>query len=478
MWIWSCKFSSEIEDRVISGFRGAGYDSFSWDGNSESGPKIAVADSWNPRIEEWIRCQQTTSQQPNFVIYLDHVGNRESDAYAALDSGAKDVYFWSDPIDAIGKSIRAHVDRQESLDKLFLDKRLQTSCIAFDPRWKTQIKAILEAAVYSKATVLLLGQSGTGKELIASTIHEFDSRDPKGRWVTLDCSTISKELSGSEFFGHVKGAFTGATADRSGAFALADGGTLFLDEIGELPYPLQAELLRVIQEGSFKPVGSNLWQSSRFRLISATNRDLEAEVAAGRFRSDLFYRISGGAVFHLPALGDRPKDILPLVDFFLRQHFTEQSVPTRTAELDEYLIRREYPGNIRQLKALVARMVLNYPGAGPLTLGMVPAAERKISDNCSAPKTKPLIASSTASPIESMVSSGMSIKEISRWAEVSAIQHAMELDEFNLPKVSKRLQCSVRALQLKLAAARESTELTDPASKELDCADDEPEHPL
>lgn len=476
MWIWSCKLSNEIEDRIISGFRRAGYDAFSWDGKSESGPKIGVADSWNPKIEDWIRCQRSTNQHPTFVIYLDHCGSPQADAYAALDSGAQDVYFWNDaidPIDAIGKSIRAHVDRQASLDKLFLDKRLQNLCIACDTLWKTQIKAILQAAVYSKATVLLLGQSGTGKELIASTIHEFDSRDPKGRWVTLDCSTISKELSGSEFFGHVKGAFTGATADRSGAFALADGGTLFLDEIGELPYALQAELLRVIQEGSFKPVGSNLWQTSRFRLISATNRDLEADVAAGRFRSDLYYRISGGAVFQLPALGDRPKDILPLVDFFLRQHFTDQAVPNRTAELDEYLMDRKYPGNIRQLKALVARMVLNHPGAGPLTLGMVPAAERKISDNCSAPKPKPLIASSTASPIESMVASGLSIKEIGRWAEISAIQHAMELDEFNLPKVSKRLQCSVRALQLKLAAARESTELTELASKELDGADDE-----
>jgi DNA-binding NtrC family response regulator len=474
MWIWSCNLSNEIEERIISGLRRQCIDALPWDGNCDSLPKIVVTDQWSAKVEEWIRFQRSSSPHPIFIVYINHVGDRNADACAALDSGAQDVYFWCEPVEAIASSIQAHVARQKSLEQLFLDTRIRSTCVFSDPNWKTQIKAILQAAVYSKATVLLLGESGTGKELIASTIHEFDSREPKGRWVTLDCSTISKELSGSEFFGHVKGAFTGATSDRSGAFALADGGTLFLDEIGELPHSLQAELLRVIQEGSFKPVGSNLWQTSRFRLISATNRDLEAEVAAGRFRSDLYYRIAGGAVFHLPALVDRPMDILPLVDFFLRQHFADEAVPTRTAELDEYLLRRDYPGNIRQLKALVARLVLNHPGAGPITLGMIPAAERTPNNRIT---LSPLQESPTVSPIESMVSNGISLKEISRWAEGSAIQHAMELEEFNLPKVSRRLQCSVRALQLKLAAARESAVSSDPISKQPDCPDDEPEQP-
>jgi DNA-binding NtrC family response regulator len=216
-----------------------------------------------------------------------------------------------------------------------------------------------------------------------------------------------------------------------------------------------------------------LWQTSRFRLISATNRDLESEVAAGRFRSDLFYRISGGAVFHLPPLAEHPRDILPLVDFFLHQHFPDDTVPPRTEELDEYLLHREYPGNIRQLKALVARMVLQYPGAGPLTLGMIPTAERKITHHHPTPSK--LADPQSASPIESMISKGLSIKEIGRWAEDSAIQHAMELDDFNLPKVSRRLQCSVRALQLKLAAARESAEASNAVLKDSVDSCDDPE---
>ena len=134
-------------------------------------------------------------------------------------------------------------------------------------------------------------------------------------------------LSGSEFFGHEKGAFTGAAAARDGAFELADGGTLFLDEVGELPVTLQAELLRVIQEGTFKRVGSNTWRKSSFRLVCATNRDLAAEQAHGaRFRSDFFYRIAG-CTLHLPSLRDRTEDILPLFRHFFRQAHPDREPP-------------------------------------------------------------------------------------------------------------------------------------------------------
>jgi transcriptional regulator with GAF, ATPase, and Fis domain len=137
--------------------------------------------------------------------------------------------------------------------------------------------------------VLITGESGTGKELIARLIHALDSRVDKGDFVILDCTTVVPTLSGSEFFGHEKGAFTGAIAQRDGAFAMADGGTLFLDEIGELPLVLQAELLRVIEEGMYKRVGSNTWRKTSFRLLCATNRDLLQEESRGNFRKDLYY---------------------------------------------------------------------------------------------------------------------------------------------------------------------------------------------
>src|SRR5262249_44123862 len=153
-------------------------------------------------------------------------------------------------------------------------------------------------------------------ELLARLIHELNAATKERSLVVVDCTTIVPELSGSEFFGHERGAFTGAVAARDGAFALADGGTLFLDEIGELPSHLQAQLLRVIEEGTYKRVGGNAWQRTNFRLVCATNRDLPRLVEAGKFRGDLYFRIASW-VFRIPPLSERIEDILPLARHFL-----------------------------------------------------------------------------------------------------------------------------------------------------------------
>ena len=152
--------------------------------------------------------------------------------------------------------------------------------------------------------MLSLGETGTGKELAARLIHTLDRRPRKGDLVVLDCATVVPQLAGSEFFGHERGAFTDAVAGRDGCFALANGGTLFLDEIGELPLTLQAELLRAIQERTFKRVGSNVWRSSVFRLVCASNRELLAEVGQSAFRMDLYYRVASVTIT-LPPLRDR-----------------------------------------------------------------------------------------------------------------------------------------------------------------------------
>ena len=180
------------------------------------------------------------------------------------------------------------------------------------------MRELVEVGAFTNASVLIEGESGTGKELLAQLVHDLDLRRQKGDFVILDCAAITPELSGSEFFGHERGAFTGAVNARDGAFALANGGTLFLDEVGELPLTLQAQLLRVVQEHQFKRVGSNTWQRTEFRLVCATNRDLLAGVAEGRFRGDLYHRIAGW-VCHVPPLRDRPEDILPLTTHFLSQ---------------------------------------------------------------------------------------------------------------------------------------------------------------
>src|SRR6516162_7426096 len=171
-----------------------------------------------------------------------------------------------------------------------------------------------------------MGESGTGKEMLAQLIKELDFTARTANLTVVDCTTIVPELSGSEFFGHERGAFTGAINARDGAFALANGGILFLDEIGELPLPLQAQLLRVIQERSYKRVGGSTWHRTEFRLVCATNRNLLEMVTRGEFRADLFHRIAS-FICKLPPLRERIEDIIPLAEHFFRQVDPNHKVP-------------------------------------------------------------------------------------------------------------------------------------------------------
>jgi hydrogenase-4 transcriptional activator len=212
------------------------------------------------------------------------------------------------------------------------------------------------------SSVLIEGESGTGKELVARAIHGAGPR--AGRpMVKVNCGSIPRELFESEFFGHVKGAFTGALRDRQGRFELADGGTLFLDEVGEIPLDLQPKLLRVLQESTFERVGDERTRSSDVRVIAATNRDLAAEVETGRFRRDLFYRLSVFPI-QVPPLRERCDDIPALVDHFARAVAarlgrTPKQVPP---DMVPRLCDHDWPGNVRELHNLVERAVILSPG--------------------------------------------------------------------------------------------------------------------
>ena len=208
------------------------------------------------------------------------------------------------------------------------------------------------------ATVLVQGESGTGKELVAQAIHERSGRRDKP-FVRVNCAAIPRELFESEFFGHVRGSFTGAVRDRVGRFELADGGTLFLDEVGEVPLELQGKLLRVLQEGTFERVGEERTRRVDVRIVAATNRDLRRELEAGRFREDLFYRL---AVFpiEVPPLRARRADIGPLAAHFLR--LAEPRIGRRGLRLTVANVRRleqyEWPGNVRELASVIQRATI------------------------------------------------------------------------------------------------------------------------
>jgi transcriptional regulator with GAF, ATPase, and Fis domain len=230
----------------------------------------------------------------------------------------------------------------------------------------TALRAVLEQVEMvapTNATVLILGESGTGKELVASAIHE---RSPRREHplVRVNCGSIPSELFESEFFGHAKGSFTGAVRDRIGRFQHADGGTLFLDEVGEIPLAHQAKLLRVLQEGQFERVGEDTTRKVDVRILAATNRDLRQEVAAGRFRRDLYYRLS---VFpmELPPLRQRKEDIPALASHFASLSCGRLNRPEMRLTDDdlEFLTRYDWPGNIRELQNVIERAVILARGA-------------------------------------------------------------------------------------------------------------------
>lgn len=207
----------------------------------------------------------------------------------------------------------------------------------------------------SDAPVLISGESGTGKELVAKAVHEYSPRRQK-EMITINCGAIPENLLESELFGHEKGSFTGAIARRAGRFEQADGGTLFLDEIGDMPLSIQVKLLRVLQDGSFSRIGSNDTITTDVRIVAATHKNLTAEVAAGRFREDLYYRLNV-VELRIPPLRERPEDIPLLAEFFL-QRITKKNGMARiriSPEAIAALQAHKWPGNVRELENTMAR---------------------------------------------------------------------------------------------------------------------------
>ncbi|MFA7060483.1 MAG: sigma-54 dependent transcriptional regulator [Pedobacter sp.] len=231
--------------------------------------------------------------------------------------------------------------------------------IGASPKMK-EIFELIQKVAPSNSSVLILGESGTGKELVALAIHSTSQRR-NNPFVAVNCAAIPESLIESELFGHKKGSFTGAVADRPGLFEQAEGGTLFLDEIGELPLLMQTRLLRVLQEREFRRVGDSVVRKSDVRILTASNRDLQLQVKEGGFRDDLFYRINVVQII-LPPLRERIEDISPLVEFFFRKFSTAQPhgkiiTPAALKALMNY----GFPGNIRELENIVERSLILDP---------------------------------------------------------------------------------------------------------------------
>ncbi|HEV7713036.1 MAG TPA: sigma 54-interacting transcriptional regulator [Asanoa sp.] len=334
---------------------------------ADAAHRIAVLDPACPGAADRVRALAG----PGRLLVLTE--STKDAGWRLLDAGASDVLAWTG--DEVAGAVALRLRRWQAVDELLDRPYVREFLVGDSPAWRSALREAVEAARFTRSAVLITGESGTGKERMAQLIHDLDPRPAKKKLVILDCSTVVPSLSGSEFFGHEKGAFTGAALARAGAFELADGGTLFLDEVGELPVTLQAELLRVIQEGAYKRVGSNTWHKSAFRLICATNRDLAAGQASGTFRSDFFHRVAG-CTLHLPPLRDRADDIIPLVEHFFRRALPDREPPAISTAVRDLLLRRGYPGNVRDLRGLALRIIHRHIGAGEITIGDVPERER------------------------------------------------------------------------------------------------------
>ena len=221
----------------------------------------------------------------------------------------------------------------------------------------TGIIAVIKQIAPQEINVLITGDSGTGKELIAKAIHNNSPRR-EGKFVAINCSAMPELLLESELFGHVKGAFTSATANKKGLFEEAAGGTIFLDEVGDTSASLQAKLLRVLQEEEIRPVGSNETFKTNVRVIAATNKNLEQMVARGKFREDLYYRLNVISI-HIPPLTDRREDIVPLAQHFLARYCQHFNKPAKrfTPQACEKLLTHEWPGNVREIENTIKRAV-------------------------------------------------------------------------------------------------------------------------
>ncbi len=373
---------------------------------------------------------------------------KQPELWALLRAGAADVMLWP-TVPASADQVSARLARLSTVRDIVESSRVRQALVGASAAWRCLLRHVVEVAVFSRGPVLVTGESGTGKELIARLIHDLDRRTGKHEMVIVDCTTITPELSGSEFFGHERGAFTGAMNARDGAFALANGGTLFLDEVGELSPPLQAQLLRVVQEGKYKRVGSNAWQHTNFRLVSATNRDLDAGVADGSFRADLYYRIAG-SVCRSPPLRERKDDVLALALHFQAGFEGVEGGEGFDEPVCQYLLARDYPGNVRELRRVVAWLCHRHAGGGPITIGDVPEDERPLDTT---PSRSALQARFEAAAREA-IDLGLGLKEIGQAATECAIQLAIEKERGNLHRAALRLGVTDRALQLRRAQQR------------------------
>ena len=366
--------------------------------------------------------QHLLAQDSSIIVILLTAHGSIDSAKEALRRGAFDYLQKPYDRDTLLETITRALSRLDALD---------TEIISASPEMEAVKKMIIKVA-RSSSTVLIRGESGTGKELIARAIHNQSPRVTE-MFQAVNCAAINENLLESELFGHEKGSFTGAHAEKKGLFEVADRGTLFLDEIAELDVAMQAKLLRALQEREIRRVGGTRAIKIDVRVVAATNRDLRAMVADGRFRDDLYYRINVLSI-DVPPLRERRDDIPVLIGYFLKKHTrnTSRLVRGLTPETKRLMMDYSWPGNVRQLESAIERAILLCEG-DHITVEDLPLEVRQ--------EARPAAQGAFKLPAE-----GISFEDVER----DLIMQAMEQTDYNITKSAKLLGLTFRTLQYRL----------------------------
>jgi len=329
----------------------------------ETAPDVLLTDLHMPGMDGIALLERAREAMPELAVMLITAFADVDTAVRAMQKGAEHYLTKPVQLDELLVVVERAIERrrlaQETVElRARLKERLSFGNIIGSSPAMQAVFDVIEQVAPTKASVLITGESGTGKELVAQAIHQNGPRS-RAPFVKLHCAALAETILESELFGHEKGAFTGAVGRREGRFKQADGGTLFLDEIGEISGTIQVKLLRFLQERTFERVGGNETVKVDVRIVAATNRDLEADVAAGKFREDLFYRLNVVNV-EMPPLRARPSDLLPLATHFLA-HFAKENGKTIEGFAEDAIERigaYRWPGNVRELENVMERAVV------------------------------------------------------------------------------------------------------------------------